>query len=90
MAFPKGHKLSGSRKGRPNKFTASIKEAFLIAFDNMGGAQGLTEWGKKNQTEFYRLCSKLIPVEVTGKDGAELFKEIQVTIVRSKAGTPGN
>jgi hypothetical protein len=32
--FPKGHKLSGSRKGCPNKATQSIREAFQKLADN--------------------------------------------------------
>ena len=28
MGFPKGHKLSGSRKGKPNKTTQEIKELY--------------------------------------------------------------
>jgi hypothetical protein len=74
MAAPKGHKKyggGGSRLGKPNKFTASAKEAFQIAFDELGGAKGLAKWAKENQGDFYKLYSKLIPVDITS-DGEAL------------------
>lgn len=54
----------GRVKGVPNKTTASVKGAFVEAFEMMGGAQALLIWGKENQTDFYKLASKLIPTEV--------------------------
>lgn len=56
---------AGRPKGKPNKFTASVKQAFADAFDNMGGVKALTEWGKTNPTDFYKLYSKLIPTDIT-------------------------
>lgn len=53
----------GRPKGALNKTTKAAKEAFAFAFDDMGGPQALSEWGKENRTEFYKLFSKLIPVE---------------------------
>jgi len=74
MAAPKGHKKYGGSNGRPkgakNKFTASAKEAFQIAFDELGGAKELALWAKNNQTEFYKLFSKLIPIDVTSGNKA--------------------
>jgi hypothetical protein len=72
MAAPKGHKKYGGQNGRPkgtkNKFTSSAKEAFQYAFDSIGGKKNLAKWAKENQTEFYKLFSKLIPVDVTNSD----------------------
>jgi hypothetical protein len=82
MSAPKGHKKytgsGGSRKGKPNKFTQSAKEAFQLAFDELGGAKGLAKWAKGNQGEFYKLYSKLIPVDVTS--GGEALKAGTVII----------
>lgn len=65
MAFQKGQsKIGGRVAGTPNKVTASIKEAFGEAFEKLGGAQALAEWGMRNKTEFYKLASKLIPTDV--------------------------
>ena len=67
----------GSRKGKPNKFTASAKEAFQLAFDQLGGATALAKWAKENQAEFYKLYSKLIPVDVT-TNGKAISYEIVI------------
>ena len=53
---------NGRPKGVPNKFTATAREAFDIAFNGVGGSDGLTAWAKANRTEFYRIYSRLIPV----------------------------
>lgn len=60
-----GQKTGGRQKGTPNKTTSAVKEAFHHAFKGMGGMKALTAWAKLNQTEFYRLYSKLIPTETS-------------------------
>lgn len=61
-----GKKTGGRVKGTPNKFTASVKEAVLLAFQELQDDETtkLTAWGKKNTTEFYKIAAKLIPTEV--------------------------
>lgn len=61
----KGKKTGGRKKGSLNRVTVAAKEAFTLAFQGMGGVPGLRKWGSENQTEFYKLYSKLIPVDVT-------------------------
>ena len=86
MPAPKGHgkygKGGGRTKGSVNKFTASAKEAFQIAFDELGGAKELARWAKTNQTEFYKLFSKLIPVDVTSGNKA---LEAGILIINGKS-----
>lgn len=53
----------GSRKGVPNKLTKAAREAFELAFDQVGGTSALTAWARANPTEFYKLYARLIPVE---------------------------
>lgn len=53
----------GSRLGKPNKLTMAAKEAFQYAFDGIGGQDALAKWGRDNQTEFYKLFARLIPVQ---------------------------
>ena len=60
----KGKKTGGRQKGSVNKVTASIKEAFMIAFDKSGGSKTLTEWAIENPDKFYPLLAKIIPQEV--------------------------
>ena len=58
---------SGNPNGRPvgskNKFT-TLKSAFIDAFEEIGGVDNLVEWARCNQTEFYRMLSRLLPREV--------------------------
>lgn len=63
MANTTGKKFGGRKKGTPNKTTAEVKKALCEAFEKLGGVPALVEWGKENQTEFYKLWVKLIPVQ---------------------------
>lgn len=56
----------GRPPGIPNKTTRAAREAFQFAFDGMGGAEALRDWGKANPGEFYKLYARLIPVDHTG------------------------
>ena len=64
----------GRPKGSKNKSTLQIKEAFLEAFNHLGGVPALVKWGKSNETDFYKLAARLIPTEqhISGPDGAAL------------------
>src|SRR3990167_3624131 len=55
---------AGRPRGKLNTFTRTAREAFQIAFDTLGGPAGLAKWAKENQTEFYRIYGRLIPVEI--------------------------
>lgn len=39
------------------------RDNLTAAFDLMGGVNALVIWGRKNQTEFYRIWARLIPKE---------------------------
>lgn len=43
-----------------------------LAFDGIGGVEALKTWAKANQTDFYKLYGRLIPQEITGKDGGPI------------------
>ena len=68
----RGERRGGRQKGVPNKMTACARAAFQSAFDKMGGAKALYEWGEKNPTEFFKLYARLIPVEHTGEGGGPI------------------
>ena len=63
--MPKGIKRGGRKVGTPNKITAQFKQAVQLVYEDIGGHQAFAEWAKENRTDFYRICSKLIPTEVT-------------------------
>lgn len=65
----------GRPKGSVNKTTASVKQALTDAFEQKGGIPSLVTWAQTNETEFYKLWGRLVPHEVTGKDGAPLEGE---------------
>ena len=68
----KGRKTGGRRPGSQNKITTQMKIAMLEAFNALGGVPALVAWGQEERTEFYRLAARLIPTEVTGKDGGPI------------------
>ena len=61
-----GRKTGGRKKGSINRITRSIKEVITDAFHEMQLKPGVNmlEWGERNPTEFYRLASKLIPLQL--------------------------
>lgn len=65
---------SGRKKGVPNKITTSMREMVMQAFNDVGGVKAFAEWGKKqeNRKDFYMITARLIPVEMTGANGAPL------------------
>ena len=70
MAAKKGQQKtpgSGRKKGTPNKATANVREAIEMAFAGIGGVEAFSSWAKENQTEFYKLYSKLLPLQVSGE-----------------------
>lgn len=60
----KGIKTGGRKKGSVNKTTTAVKEALISAFEELGGVPSLVEWGRLNETEFYKLWVKVLPQEV--------------------------
>ena len=70
---PKG----GSRKGIPNKTTATLKEAILIAAERVGqdgkGKDGLTGYlvrvANEDVKAFAGLLGKVLPLQITGANG---------------------
>ena len=69
----KGRKTGGRRAGTPNdktvlgnKTTVLVKEAFLEAFNAIGGVSRLIAWAEKDDahvTLFFQLVARLIPQE---------------------------
>lgn len=73
----KGQKTGGgTRKGVPNKLTVSVKEAIEAAAQGLGGGTRLEAWAREapeNEKAFWtNIYPKLLPLQVTGKDGGPL------------------
>ena len=97
MGFKKGEVTNpkGRPKGKPNKTTAEIREAYQkLVEDNL---TNMTKWlgevamenPEKAMELMLKLSEYMIPKlarqEVTGADGADLFKNIKFEF-----GTPSN
>lgn len=80
---------TGRAKGTPNKSTALLKEAILKAAEAVGedmeGKGKLIGYckflAKSEPKAFAGLLGKVLPMQVTGADGAALKAEVQITIV---------
>jgi hypothetical protein len=75
----------GSRKNKPNKVTADLKDMILGALDKAGGLAYLAERAQdpKTASAFLTLVGKVLPLQVkgTGPDG-EHISEIIVRVVK--------
>ena len=79
----KRRKTGGRQKGTPNRSTAAIREAMLAVFEALQARAGgdnahLLEWAEANATDFYKLSSKLLPLQVTGDDGGPVITRIEL------------
>lgn len=54
----------GRKFGEINKTTKLVKGAMTEAFERLGGVDGLVAWGRENQTDFYKLWIKLLPLQI--------------------------
>lgn len=69
-------KTGGRVKGTPNKSTASVKQALTEAFDKLGGVASLLAWAKNEPAEFYRIWSKMLPLDIAGSFTGAIKVEI--------------
>ena len=79
----------GRPKGSPNKVTKAAKDMIQEVAAGLGGADRMLEWVRedpKNEAAFWTMIHpKLLPKEMTGKDGDPLFpKAIQLVGVDPK------
>lgn len=63
----------GSRLGKQNKLTVSVREAVERAFDRLGGASYLEHVGRTDPRTFCALLSKLLPTKLANADGSPLL-----------------
>lgn len=77
----KREKTGGRKAGTPNKLTRELKDAILNAFEKVGGEDYLVKVAKKNPAVFCQLLGKVLPIQLTGKDGKELPRGFVVEVV---------
>lgn len=86
MGAPKGTRPPsagmGRRKGTPNKTTGLVREMVIRALDAVGGADYLQKQAEENPNAFLILVGKVLPLQVTGADGAPLIPALALTINR--------
>lgn len=74
--FKKGEKRPGQGRGRPkggsNKQTIELKDMILGALDKAGGVEYLAKQALESPTAFLSLVGRVLPTQVTGKDGSPL------------------
>ena len=66
----------GRPPGSRNMSTAMLREAFLNAFDSLGGQEWLVAQAKKDPRTFVRCVAKMLPREATIKTDGPPFKPL--------------
>ena len=79
----------GRPRGSQNKVTRAAKEAFVMAFESLGGVESLTAWARRHPGDFYRLYARLIPTDthVTGEARAPVTIVVRGVKPENKEGT---
>lgn len=71
-----GERRGGRQKGTPNKTTALLKDAILMAATEAGGDDGLTGYLKAqaaaNPGPFMALLGKVLPMQLAGDPDAPI------------------
>lgn len=82
---PSGAAAMGAGPGRPkgskNKTPTLIREMVVEALDRAGGVEYLSRQAEEKPVAFLALLGKVLPVQVTGADGAAVQHSISVSFV---------
>lgn len=77
-----GERRGGRQKGTPNRLARETKEHLVEAFYLLGGVKRLVEWASANDTEFYKLWAKTLPMTVASDPNNPVIpKEITIKLV---------
>jgi len=76
-------KAATPKKRGIGKVGAQAKENIQAVFVKLGGTAAMARWAKKNQDEFYtKIYARMIPHEMTGPDGKDLFGKVERVILK--------
>lgn len=76
------NKTGGRQKGTPNKTTALLKDAILLAATNAGKgdmAAYLEAQARDNPGPFLALLGKVLPMQVTGEGGGAIRAKVTLS-----------
>lgn len=77
MSFERGKPKTGGRlPGVSNKLTWAFCDAVRHVYTGLGGHANFLAWAKDNQTEYYRIASRLIPGEMREDSGDQPIRVI--------------
>jgi hypothetical protein len=68
-------RTGGRPKGVPNKVTTELKDMILQALSGAGGVEYLIQRAQDSPGPFLALVGKVLPLQVTGKDGKDFLPE---------------
>ena len=76
-----GKKTGGRQKGTPNKLNANAKDNIAAVFQRIGGLEAMAQWATENRTEYYRIYSRLLPIDaqISGANGGPLVVHVAGT-----------
>lgn len=78
-----GERRGGRQKGTPNKIAADVRAMILAALEAVGGQTYLQEQATKNPTAFLTLVGKVLPLQVSGKDGGPIRYQVVTGVPRA-------
>ena len=55
---------AGKKAGSVNKMSMTVKDNVIAVFDAIGGNATMAAWAEGNQTEFFKLYSRLVPTDL--------------------------
>jgi hypothetical protein len=74
--------------GAKNKISGQAKENIAAVFVRLGGTAAMAKWAKKNETEFYKLYGRLLPLEHAGNADEPLIVVVRRFGAEPAAGQP--
>ena len=81
-AYGQPGRHGGRPKGIPNKLNSQLKDMILQALSDAGGVKYLKVQAVKNPNAFLSLVGRVLPLQMTGEDGAPLVPGSLIFVVQ--------